>query len=158
MWRYLEHVRTSAARVVFILTVVLGATVAAVPGSTAHAFTVTCGEDEVNWSGLLASTWTAEYFDGGTPYDALVALVNVGNVAVTENLDTLTTYNGTYYHTQDVNQLIWYGDSGGGGSDRLTFVVEATACGLNDRVTAAHGVVIRYNVGEIGVVNTARVT
>ena len=124
-------------------------------GATPAHADVTCGDAESDWVGAVAGAYAGEYFDLGAPYDATALLTNVGNVAVTTNVDTTVAYNGYYFHTSGVNELTWYGTAEDE-SDRLTFIVAATSCD-GERVSVAGGEVHRYGYGLTGVVLLTRV-
>jgi hypothetical protein len=116
---------------------------------SAHA--VTCGDVEADWTGLLASVWTTELYFDGVDHDTVVTLTNLGNTTVVLDLDTLTSYNGSYAHSSGVNALGYSATTPvlGNPFDRLTMLVEATSCN-GDTVDAAAGIIVRQDVGTVG--------
>lgn len=137
--------------------VVLSATAFVMSAPQAHA-TVTCGDVESDWTGLLASVWTAELYFDSTDHDTAVTLTNLGNTSLVVDLDTLDSYNGSYAHSNGVNGLAFSATTPvlGNPFDRLTVIVEATACN-GDTVDAAAGTIIRQDVGVVGVAYMTRV-
>jgi ABC-type uncharacterized transport system permease subunit len=125
----------------------------------AHA--VSCGDQPSDWTGLLLSTWTMHGDINDVDFTAAVVLVTIGNATVVQDTATLDSYSGFYQHQEDVNNLSFTAVTPvvGNPFDSLAFVVEATACtGLfGNRVDAAHGMVIRQNVGRVGSVDMQRV-
>lgn len=123
---------------------------------SAHA--VTCGDVEADWTGLLASVWTSELYFDGVDHDTAVTLTNLGNTTVVLDLDTLTTYNGSYAHSNGVNGLAYSATTPilGNPFDRLTMLVEATSCN-GDTVDAAAGPIVRQDVGVVGTAYMTRV-
>ena len=76
----------------------------------------------------------------------------------TDTLDTLDTYNGSYAHSNGVNALAYSATTPvlGNPFDRLTMLVEATACN-GDAVDAAAGTIIRQDEGVVGSTYMTRV-
>lgn len=122
-----------------------------------HA-TVTCGDVESDWTGLLASVWTAELYFDSVDHDTAVTLTNLGNTTLVVDLDTLDSYNGSYAHSNGTNALAYSATTPvlGNPFDLLTMAVEATACN-GDAVDAAAGTITRQDVGVVGVAYMTRV-
>lgn len=120
----------------------------------ARADDPTCGDAAGDWTGLLASTWTGSYTDGGTPYDVSVTLTVLGAATLVENLDTLVTYAGTFSGPDGYVLSL----EGTGNSETLRWKPEALTCaGLDDHVATAYGTVTRVGQGKIGSVSLSRV-
>lgn len=137
----------------------LAAPLALVNAPSASA-TVGCGDAEVNWASALTSVWSVEIFVDSTDYDGLLVVTNAGNETVLTNLDTLDAYNGSYAVLGGgTEEMDWSATTPvlGNPFDRLTFLTHATSCGLNSRVTAAQGDIVRQDVGVVGTAYMTRV-
>lgn len=131
-----------------------------VSGAPPASAAVGCGDAEVNWASSLASVWSVELYIDSTDYDGVLVVTNAGNETALTNLDTFDAYNGSYAVIGGgAEELDWSATTPvlGNPFDRLTFQTVATACGVNDRVTAAAGSIIRQDEGVVGVAYMTRV-
>lgn len=138
-----------------IAAAVLAAALVIAPATPAAADSI-CGNELNDWV-PVASTWDVEAFVNGDPQTSVLALTQLGQVAVTTVVDPLGVYQGQYAHIPASNELDWYAVDIPNAGPRLTYFATALSCDSLDRVITAGGPVVQYAVGQVGIFYATRI-